>query len=242
MVARLSDSLGTERFQQILKLNRIDLGHVRKGDSLIVPVGPGGGGTSPPDSLAGSPFPRLLAAITDPKLLLVSIRVQAFGAYEDGRLVRWGPTSTGRKEMPTPVGLYHVNWKDKERTSTFNEEWELRWCVNIDNSLGTSLHEYALPGRPASHSCVRLLAADAEWFYEWADQWQLTADGREIRENGTPVVIFGEYAYGARPPWKRLPEDPGAATLLPDEIASALEDYMGPLADPAIAAEGSPSR
>lgn len=228
MLASLIDSLGSARFQAVLKINRIDLQHARKGDSLIVPAGIAGGNPGPPDSLAFSPFPPVLgAADSVPKLFLISIRVQAFAGYEYGRLVRWGPTSTGRKEMPTPAGLYHVNWKDKERTSTFNEEWQLLWYANLDNTLGTSIHQYALPGRPASHSCVRLLEVDARWLYHWSDEWRLTADGREILDQGTPVVIFGEYAYGARPPWKLLPEDPAAATLSATEMADALRFYLG---------------
>ena len=46
-------------------------------------------------------------------------RVQAFAAYDSGALVRWGPTSTGRREMPTPARLFHTNWKARQRTSTF---------------------------------------------------------------------------------------------------------------------------
>jgi len=88
-----------------------------------------------------------------PKLVLVSLRVQAFGAYEGGRLRHWGPTSTGRRDKPTPPGLYHANWKAKERTSTIDDEWLLRWCVNIENS-GISLHQYDLPGyRRATRAC-----------------------------------------------------------------------------------------
>jgi hypothetical protein len=130
--------------------------------------------------------------------------------------------------MPTPVGLYHVNWQDKERVSTFNDEWLLRWYANLDNTLGTSIHQYALPGRPASHSCVRLAAEDAEWFYAWADEWRLSADGREVLVPGTPVVVFGSYGFGRRPPWKLLPEDPQAATLSAAEMDSALALLRGP--------------
>ncbi len=224
----LRDSLGAAGLHKVLRVNRLDLAHVRKGDSLIVPESIDAGDTPAPDSLACSPFPPALAAADSvPKLLLIAIRVQAFAGYEYGQLVRWGPTSTGRRDMPTPVGLYHVNWQDKERTSTFNDEWLLRWCSNLDNVLGTSIHEYALPGRPASHSCVRLLEEDARWFYHWAEQWQLSANGREVLVPGTPVVVFGTYGFGRRPPWKLLPEDPAAATLSAAEIDSALALFRG---------------
>jgi hypothetical protein len=220
----LRDSLGKAGFQQVLKINRIDRDHVRRGESLILPGGLLEAGTLD-DPLFASPFPRTLAAAAPlPKLVVISIRVQAFAAYDRGRLVRWGPTSTGRKQMPTPVGLYDVNWKDEERTSTVNEEWQLKWCLNIDNLLGVSLHEYALPGWPASHSCVRLAQEDARWLYDWAEQWTLSADGLTILQPGTPVLIFGEYRWKGRPPWKDLYETPEATTVSATEIEAALAE------------------
>jgi hypothetical protein len=216
----LRDSLGKAGFQQVLKINRIDNDHVRRDDALIIPGGLLEAGTLD-DPLFASPFPRTLAAAVDlPKLVVISIRVQAFAAYDRGRLVRWGPVSTGRKLKPTPVGLYHVNWKDEDRTSTIDEEWQLKWCLNIDSLLGVSLHQYALPGWPASHSCVRLGQEDACWLYDWAEEWTLSADGLTILQPGTPVLIFGEWK--GRPPWKDLCETPEATTVSVAEIEAAL--------------------
>jgi len=214
-VRALIDSLGQERWTQVLKLNRVDLAHVRDRDSLILPDVFG-------DSLDLAPFPRTLAAVRDTaKLLLVSLRLQAFAAYDRGQLVQWGPTSTGRKAKPTPAGLYHATWKDRDRISTVDDEWRLFWCVNIDNHEGVSLHQYELPGRPASHSCVRLLESDAMWIYAWAEQWKLSANGR-LAATGTPVVVFGAWGWGQRAPWKLLPEDPVVGRLAPDEVEEAL--------------------
>lgn len=213
----LRDSLGERCWRDVLRINRVDSAHVRRGDTLIVPV-------AAPDSLALSPFPLAIPAARDTaKLLLVSLRVQAFAAYEYGRLARWGPVNTGRRTMPTPVGLYHVNWKAKSRVSTFSDEWLLRWCLNIDSFEGVSLHQYDLPGYPASHSCVRLGETDAMALYAWADTWRVAADGRTIEKHGTPVVVFGEWAWKRRAPWKRLPEDSLATTLGPEEIAQAMQ-------------------
>jgi hypothetical protein len=220
----LRDSLGQPAFLELLKVNRVDLAHVRARDSLVVPDGLRE--MTATDSLRHSPFPRAVASLDSlPKLVLVSLRVQAFGAYERGRLVRWGPTSTGRKETPTPVGLFHTNWKDQERVSTENDEWLLTWYMNLDNLGGLSLHQYALPGYAASHSCIRLLEEDARWLYGWVEQWRLTPDGAAVLREGTPVVIFGAYGYGRRRPWRRLPEDPNAVTIPLGEIEGALAAY-----------------
>ena len=114
-----------------------------------------------------------------------------------------------------------MTWKDRDRISTVDDEWRLFWCVNIDNHEGVSLHQYELPGRPASHSCVRLLESDAMWVYAWAEQWKLSANGR-LAATGTPVVVFGAWAWGERAPWKHLPEDPAVGQLAPQEVEEAL--------------------
>lgn len=214
-LTELENALGAHRFGLFLRVNRVDLNHVRDTDTLFVP-------DTTLDAIDLSPYPLELASVAAmPKLFLVSVRVQAFGAYESGRLVRWGPASTGKKATPTPLGLYHVNWKARQRYSTVNDEWLLKWCVNIQNHDGISLHEYELPGRPASHSCVRMLADDAEWVYGWVEQWRLDKDGVMVGQ-GTPVLVFGEYAWNKRAPWKGLAEDPEAASVSLAEVDSAL--------------------
>jgi len=117
----LQENLGRERMDEVLKLNRLDLAHARKGSTLLVPATGVAWKTL-------APFPERWAEVADqPKLLVVSLRLQAWAAYEAGALIRWGPTSTGKKKSPTPAGLYHTNWCQKARTSTFNDEWELKW-------------------------------------------------------------------------------------------------------------------
>ena len=214
----LERRLGPDAFSVVLRLNRVDLAHARQGDTLVVPA--------TLDWTRLSPFPDTLPAGLPPKLLIVSARVQAFGAYEAGQLVRWGPVSTGRREKVTPQGLYHANWRQRTRASTFNDEWVLNWYVNLSSFDGISLHQYELPGRPASHSCVRLLEDDAGWLYQWVDTWKLApGDRRRVLEQGTPVAVLDEYAFGRRRPWKRLPDDPRATTLAPDSIAAALRKW-----------------
>jgi hypothetical protein len=225
-LAGLRRELGdTTAFAWVLKLNRIDLAHARRGDTLWLPDRT----DLLRDSFALSPFPRRLAiADSLPKLLLISLRVQAFAAYEHGNLERWGPTSTGRESLPTPAALYHTNWKARQRTSTFNDEWLLKWYLNLENYLGISLHLYDLPGHPASHSCVRLALDDAMWLYDWCDTWLLSGDGRKVERHGTPVLAFGAYAYGRRAPWRNLAADPRATRLATAEIEAALRPYLLP--------------
>jgi lipoprotein-anchoring transpeptidase ErfK/SrfK len=208
----LEKAVGKANIETVLMLNRIDEHHVKQGATIIIPDS-----FSDRDSL--SPFPSLIpSAQTIPKLLLISQKVQAFGAYEYGRLVRWSTVSTGKELTPTPSKLYSLNWKGKLVTSSISEEWILPWYFNLDNFDGISVHQYELPGYPASHSCVRLFEKDAMWLYNWGEQWILSPDGRERLAHGTPVIVFGNYDFKARAPWKNLPTDPKATTLTSEEL------------------------
>ena len=219
-ITELETRLGPDGFAAMLKINRTDRKHLRAGDSLIIPA-------ADSDLMSVAPFPiQLEVARTIPKLVLVSRRVQAFGAYESGKLVRWGPTSTGKKSTPTPAGLFYTNWKARETRSSVNQSWVLPWCFNLDNFSGVSFHKFDLPGYPASHGCVRLLEEDAKWIYEWADQWTLSKTDRSVIAFGTPVLIFGDYKYGEKPLWKRLGDDPNAAVITIAETENALNQHL----------------
>jgi hypothetical protein len=181
------------------KLNRADLYHLDRLPVLIVPD------VWAADELAYSPMPRRYPnASTYRRLVIVYQPAQVFGAYEYGALVRWGPVSTGSRRTPTPSGLFYLNWRKAEHTSTENPDWSMPWSFNFDNRLGLAFHEQALPGRPASHSCVRLLAADARWLFEWGEPWTLDRNGTRVLKLGTPVLVIGAYDFEAGPPWQSL--------------------------------------
>lgn len=216
----LETKLGHGGVEIAMRLNRLDRKHLGQAKSLVIP-------NSTASLLSLAPFPmEIEQAQSLPKLVLVSRRVQAFAAYEHGRLVRWGPTSTGKKSTPTPAGLFSMNWKSLETRSSINRDWRLPWYFNLDNHQGVALHQYDLPGYPASHGCVRLLEEDAQWFYSWGDQWIVSKSNRALLGYGTPVIIFGNYSYSEAPPWKRLPADPNAATLSTSEVLEALSPHL----------------
>jgi hypothetical protein len=189
------------------KLNRADVKHLSRLESLVIP-------SEWRDEFDYSPFPaHYAAAAAEAKLLVVDQVSQAFAAYEHGRLVHWGPTSTGRQAKPTPGGRYHLNWRARSRTSTLSGEWQLNWYFNFHNTRGLAFHEFDLPGVPASHACVRLLRRDAIWIYKWGQSWTLDARG-QLASTGTPVVILGSYNFAAAPPF-RSPEYLSRGVVLP---------------------------
>jgi hypothetical protein len=194
----LTRRFGGPEIALLEKLNRADLKHLQRLKQIVVP-------STWRAELDHSPFPSAYpAASATPKLVVVDQPSQAFAAYEYGQQVHWGPVSSGRQAKPTPPGVFNLNWRARTRISTLSGEWRLNWYFNFHNRRGLAFHEFELPGVPASHACVRLLARDAEWIYKWGTSWTLDANG-QLATAGTPVIIMGAYAFGAPPPWLTTP-------------------------------------
>jgi hypothetical protein len=179
------------------KLNRADRDHLPGLATLMVPE------RWDEDELIYAPLPaRYPPGAALAKMLVLHLPGQMFGAYESGRLVRWGPVSSGSRRSPTPHGLFYLNWRSRGHRSSVDPDWFMPWYFNIDNVAGRALHQYALPGRPASHGCVRLLERDAQWLYGWGEEWTLDRTGTRVVRPGTPVFIVGGYQFDALPPWQ----------------------------------------
>lgn len=204
----------------VLATNRTDRANIVKMDSIIVPKDLTG------DLAYYLPFPLEVPTLNAvSKILLFSYATQTFATYEHGELMRTGPTNMGRKSDKTATGLFFTNWKAEKTTSTFNDEWDLKWNFNIANKLGIGFHEYALPGYPASHSCLRLQERDAKYLYDWADQWVL-ADEETIKTKGTPVLIFGSYDFDSPKLWYQLVTNPKALDISVSTIEKEVEPFF----------------
>ena len=120
-----------KQLRTIVALNRVDMRTFATVDTLLIP------NQFDDDFLAYSPFPYTLSSEKNiNKLAIFSYSIQAYGLYENGELIKWGPSSMGSKQHITPEGLYFCNWKGEEVISTFDDEWVLRWNFNIENKEG----------------------------------------------------------------------------------------------------------
>lgn len=206
----------------ILALNRLDAKNRRNADTLVIPA------EIDSTLMSYSPFPIQLDVLSKvKKFVIFSYPIQAYGVYSNGNLVKWGPTSMGKKSSQTTRGLTFANWKKKLAISTVKSEWKLPYNFNIHNLGGIGWHEYDLPGYPASHSCLRLLRKDAMWLYSYADTWILNPGGATTKAKGTPVMVFGDYQWGGQKPWRKLLTDPNANNISVEEM----EKLLGPLVE-----------
>ncbi len=201
-------------------VNRTDKANFVKMDTVLIPAEMT---SNLKDYL---PFPYEVPSLREvEKVVFFSYPTQTFAAFEKGVLVRTGPTNMGRKKDKTPTGLFFTNWKAEETISTFNDEWKLRWNFNIANKEGIGWHQYALPGYPASHSCLRLQENDALYLYEWADQWMLN-EKEDVVTKGTPVIVFGDYDFAAPKPWLQLLVNPHALDISEDELQKVTAPFL----------------
>ena len=190
--------VGKQRKLLVEMINRRLLDTVGIGDTLVIPT------EWELDFRAYSPFPRYYLGGRDfDKVFIMDKTLQAFAAYEHGKLMRWGIINTGNpEESPTPNGRYNFNWREEYRVSSLSpadEPWEMYWVMNFHQARGMHVHQYEMPtGGPMSHGCVRLVDADARFVYNWADTWQTTVKGDgigtsqgRILKQGTTVLVIG---------------------------------------------------
>ncbi|NML59334.1 L,D-transpeptidase [Chryseobacterium cheonjiense] len=202
----------------ILALNRLDSKNKWNADTLVVPA------KVDTTLMEYSPFPMQLDVLSPVKKFVVfSYPIQAYGVYSNGNLVKWGPTSMGKKSAKTKTGLTFANWKKQLAISTVSSEWKLPYNFNIFNLDGIGWHQYDLPGYPASHSCLRLLMNDAKWLYSYADTWVLNPGGATTKAKGTAVLVYGDYPWGKRKPWRKLLNDPNSNNVSVEEMTKMIE-------------------
>ena len=85
---------------------------------------------------------------------------------EDGQLVHAISISSGAPGYETPQGRFAVYRKERMSWSVPYETW-MPWASYFTG--GIALHESPdVPGHPASHGCVRVPRAWAEWLYGFA--------------------------------------------------------------------------
>lgn len=217
-------------------LNRKDIQYLRVGDTLVMPD------TIMQDLRAYSVFPQYWAGgDTIPKVVLVSNVWQAYACYEYGELVRFAACNTGEERKPSFPGRYAVYWRQRLRISSLNDEWKLPFTVNFHLQAGSAFHQFDMPGRPVSHSCIRQFIQDAEWLYRWVRVARKdTVRHTYIPMSGTPVIILDVFNFARRRggPWLELTSnDPVGIELPPDPMS--VEEALIPISQVPKESRGS---
>lgn len=183
-----------------ITLNRKEMRFLRIGDTIVVPD------IIVPDLRAYSIYPPYYCDAKDvPKLIVVSNKYQCYAAYENGVLVRFAAANTGKERTPTYPGRYALVWRDRLRKSSLDSNWVLPYTWNFHRYAGNAFHQFDMPGRPVSHSCIRQFLSDAKWLYEWGKGVSVDSNKKQIWLSGTPVVIQEMFDYKRKTgPWVDL--------------------------------------
>ncbi len=206
----------------LMLLNRKELRFMRKGDSIVVPE------TFMEDTRAYSAFPHYYPQAQDiPKLILVSNAYQCYACYERGVLVRFAAANTGKESTPTYPGRYSLVYRKLKAKSSIDSNWILPFTWSFHAQAGNAFHEFSMPGRPVSHSCVRQFQHDAKWLYHWGEGYRRGQDGKVARMSGTPVVIIDVFDFSRKRggPWAELTDNKPVILRLPEnplEVEEAL--------------------
>jgi hypothetical protein len=162
----------------LTKLNHADSAHLAHLPFIVIP------GRWDADELVYSPMPQALPQLfQETKAIVVDLAAQAFGAYESGRLIRWGPVSSG-DHRHRPLGTYHLNWHARVHVSTENRTWLM--------PLVFQFCEW--PRARAASICVaRLPREQTKWLRpgHWCCSWAATISPRRSHgsnRNGGPIA------------------------------------------------------
>jgi hypothetical protein len=104
-----------------------------------------------------------------PLLAVVALDAQRITVYDNnGRMLQRSPVSTGTTGYETPAGIFSVVQKKADHNSNLYEDGNMPFMQRI-TWTGIALHAGVLPGRPASHGCVRLPMDFAQRLFDLTD-------------------------------------------------------------------------
>lgn len=128
--------------------------------------------------------------------VVVSLPQQMAHVYADGVRVARSTISSGKPGHETPTGTFPILEKRRTHLSNLYNNAPMPFMQRLTWD-GIALHAGAIPGRPASHGCVRLPHAFAEKLFE-------------LTERDMVVVIADEtsHSLAVAHPGDRLPVNP----------------------------------
>jgi lipoprotein-anchoring transpeptidase ErfK/SrfK len=99
-----------------------------------------------------------------PHLLIVSIKSQRVTLYSNGKPAATSPISSGTPQNPTPHGVFSIIQRNRHHRSNIYSGAPMPYMQRLTWS-GIALHQGVLPGRPASHGCIRLPESFADFLW-----------------------------------------------------------------------------
>jgi hypothetical protein len=118
------------------------------------------------------------AAPSGPMVMIINLGTQRAVLFRGGVAIAASTISTGSEGRETPTGTFTILQKEVVHRSRTYDDASMPYMQRL-TWKGVSMHAGALPGRPASHGCIRLPPGFAKLLYG-------------ITNLGMPVVITDE--------------------------------------------------
>ena len=114
--------------------------------------------------------------------VVVSLPEQIAYVFRGGTLIGVSTVSTGKPGHETPIGTFPILQKNRDHRSNLYDDAPMPFMQRLTWD-GIALHAGEIPGRPASHGCVRLPHAFARHLFA------VTRLGATVRIVDEPIAM-----------------------------------------------------
>lgn len=135
------------------------------------------------------------ALTSGPTVVVVSLPEQRLHVYRNGTRIGVSTISSGKPGYDTPTGVFEILEKRRDHRSNLYDNAPMPFMQRLTWD-GVALHAGRIPGRPASHGCIRLPEEFAQRLFE-------------LTERGTLVVVADDLSHAPEVvyPGERAPVD-----------------------------------
>ena len=169
-----------------------------------------------------------------PLIISVSIAQQRLRIYDANGLFAESPVSTGMPGHSTPMGVFSVIQKQKFHQSNIYSGAPMPFMQRVTWS-GIAMHAGVLPGRPASHGCIRLPMAFAVKMYGWTRMGaRVVVTPGEITPASFSHPLLASVKVPPQPVAAQETKADPALIQTPEKSETKTAEVKAPAADPAI--------
>jgi lipoprotein-anchoring transpeptidase ErfK/SrfK len=162
-----------------------------------------------------------------PLIISISIAQQKMTIYDANGFFAETPVSTGMPGHSTPMGVFSVIQKHKLHRSNIYSGAPMPYMQRITWS-GVAMHAGVLPGRPASHGCIRMPMAFAVKMWNWTKMGaRVVITPGEIKPTSFSHPLLASVRASPRPTAadESKPDAPGAAKV--DKMDTDASPFAG---------------
>ena len=155
----------------------------------------------------------------EPIVIVVSLAAQRAYVYQSGVLVGVTTISSGKRGHETPRGMFSILQKKRFHRSNLYDDAPMPFMLRLTWG-GLAMHGGVLPGRPASHGCIRLPQGFARKLFAIASYDTLVF----VTDHDTAPVTTAVHRDEIRQP-EVVPLDPVANDPEPEDGSSESDDW-----------------